>query len=120
MQIISVSPVLSMLLHSVLLSAIKWGYFSPPPPYPLHPHPFPFSQSLISLLVSVDVKHHVYLLYLLTTQILTPCMAHDATILYIGGGTMEYRSAMKHQTPDQKVVDLIPWQEWWESFLLQS
>ena len=28
------------------------------PPYPL----LPFSQSLISLMVSVDVKHHVYLL----------------------------------------------------------
>ena len=26
------------------------------------PHPYPFSQSLISLVVSVDVKHHVYLL----------------------------------------------------------
>ena len=26
----------------------------------------PFSPSLISLMVSVDVKHHVYLLYLLT------------------------------------------------------
>ena len=31
----------------------------PPPPYPLSP----FSPSLISLMVSVDVKHHVYLLY---------------------------------------------------------
>ena len=31
---------------------------SPPPPYPLPP----FSPSLISLMVSVDVKHHVYLL----------------------------------------------------------
>ena len=30
----------------------------PPPPYPLPP----FSPSLISLMVSVDVKHHVYLL----------------------------------------------------------
>ena len=30
----------------------------PTPPYPLHP----FSPSLISLMVSVDVKHHVYLL----------------------------------------------------------
>ena len=31
----------------------------PPLPYPLPP---PFSPSLISLMVSVDVKHHVYLL----------------------------------------------------------
>ena len=31
----------------------------PPPPYPLPP----FSASLISLMVSVDVKHRVYLLY---------------------------------------------------------
>ena len=31
----------------------------PPPSYPIHP----FSPSLISLMVSVDVKHHVYLLY---------------------------------------------------------
>ena len=31
---------------------------SPPPPYPLPP----FSPSLISRTVSVDVKHHVYLL----------------------------------------------------------
>ena len=30
----------------------------PPPPYPLAP----FSPSLISLMVSVDVRHHVYLL----------------------------------------------------------
>ena len=30
----------------------------PPPPYPLPP----FSPSLISLMFSVDVKHHVYLL----------------------------------------------------------
>ena len=35
---------------------------SPPPPYPL---PSPFSPSLISRTVSVDVKHHVYLLTLL-------------------------------------------------------
>ena len=35
----------------------------PPPPYPLPP----FSSSLISLVVSVDVKHHVYLLYGSTT-----------------------------------------------------
>ena len=33
---------------------------TPPPPHP--PHPPPFSPSLISLMVSVDVKHHVYLL----------------------------------------------------------
>ena len=32
--------------------------FIPPP----HPHPASFSLSLISLMVSVDVKHHVYLL----------------------------------------------------------
>ena len=32
----------------------------PPPPYPLAP----FTPSLISLMVSVDVKHHVYLLTL--------------------------------------------------------
>ena len=34
---------------------------SPPPPPPPYP-PTPFSPSLISLTVSVDVKHHVYLL----------------------------------------------------------
>ena len=33
----------------------------PFPPHPPHPHP-PSSPSLISLIVSVDVKHHVYLL----------------------------------------------------------
>ena len=35
-----------------------------PPPYPLPPLP-PFSPSLLSLMVSVDVKHHVYLLTVL-------------------------------------------------------
>ena len=39
----------------------------PPPPYPLPPPPPPpFSPSLTSLVVSVDVTHHVYLLFLVT------------------------------------------------------
>ena len=37
----------------------------PPPPYPLSP----FSPSLISLMVSLDVKHHVYLLTLCRKKI---------------------------------------------------
>ena len=36
-------------------------YYSPSPPYHHHPPPL-LSPSLISLVVSVDVKHHVYLL----------------------------------------------------------
>ena len=39
----------------------KYNLPLPPPPYPFPPPP-PFSPSLISLMVSVDVKHHVYLL----------------------------------------------------------
>ena len=40
--------------------SVAIGIYSPssPPPYPLPP----FSLSLISLMVSVDVKHHVYLI----------------------------------------------------------
>ena len=34
----------------------------PPPPYPPPPSPNPFSPSLASLMVSADVKHHMYLL----------------------------------------------------------
>ena len=37
------------------------GIYSPSTPTP---YPPPFSPSLISLMVSVDVKHHVYLLTL--------------------------------------------------------
>ena len=38
----------------------------PPPSYTSLPPPPPFSPSLISFMVSVDVKHHVYLLTALT------------------------------------------------------
>jgi len=38
--------------------------FFPPPPYPLTP----FSPSLIRLMASVDVKHHVYLELIFNTQ----------------------------------------------------
>ena len=48
---------------SILIQVSFWWWqcsdryiLSPPPPYPLPP----FSPSLISLMVSVDVKHHVY------------------------------------------------------------
>ena len=41
-----------------MVTVWQWVYNLPlpPPPYPLSP----FSPSLISLVVSVDVKHHVY------------------------------------------------------------
>ena len=69
-------------------------YFRSPPP---HPHP-PFSPSLISLMVSVDVKHHVYSLTywntLHTTQ--TPQTGYAASSLQCpldpstSGGTCFY------------------------------
>ena len=46
----------------ILIVTVAIGIYNfplPPPPYPI-PHP-PFSPSLMSLMVSVDVKHHVYL-----------------------------------------------------------
>ena len=50
------------------LDSVAIGIYAlrlPPPPYPLPS----FSPSLISLMVSVDVKHHVYLLrWIMETQ----------------------------------------------------
>ena len=43
----------------LVVTAQRQVYYLPPPHTPL---PNPFSPSLISLIVSVDVKHHVYLL----------------------------------------------------------
>ena len=54
---------LPILMQIILVVSVAIGIYTlplPPPPYPL-PFP-PFSPSLISLMVSVDVKHHVYLL----------------------------------------------------------
>ena len=53
-------------------------------PFPLPP----FSPSLINLMVSVDVKHHVYLLYLLTVA----CMCFSA----INGSGPAYLSELLH------------------------
>ena len=41
--------------------SVAIGTYSPSPTQPPYPLPL-FSPSLISLMVSVDVKHHVYLL----------------------------------------------------------
>ena len=42
--------------------SVELGIHSPCSPTSIPPPPPPFSPSLISLMVSVDVKHHVYLL----------------------------------------------------------
>ena len=49
----------SLIVHGPILARLVSYKALPLPPYPLPP---PFSPSLISLAVSVDVKHHVYLL----------------------------------------------------------
>ena len=50
--------------------SVAIGIYSPSPPTSIPPPP-PFSPSLISLMVSVDVKHHVYLLYYHLTVVLS-------------------------------------------------
>ena len=47
----------------VVMCSDKYNLPLPPPPYPLPPTPFlPIPNNLISLVVYVDVKHHIRLL----------------------------------------------------------
>ena len=65
--------------------SVAIGMYSPSSP-PQYPFP-PFSPSLISLMVSVDVKHHVYLLtylrinsFLFPKSIDLPCFPFRAAV----------------------------------------
>ena len=97
----------------------------PPLPPPPHTHtttsipPAPFSPSLISLMVSVDVKHHVYLLTLLltsraylwtTSRVLLTRVAHQESKLLIwlhlwGAWIAQW---LERRTRDRKVPGSSP------------
>ena len=67
--------------------SVAIGIYSPSSPSsPAYPLPSPFSPSLISLMVSVDVKHHVYLLWSSGDE-------HSASISKIGSDSIHGCSA---------------------------
>ena len=63
--------------------SVAIGIYSPSSPTSLGPTPFPpFSPSLISLMVSVDVKHHVYLLTYLLKRVTV--QVHGRVVTVVG------------------------------------
>ena len=59
--------------------SVAIGIYSPSSPTSIPPFP-PFSPSLISLMVSVDVKHHVYLLTLYVSEFRS-CVKVEVAVL---------------------------------------
>ena len=82
---------------SKVLKLVRWACNPPPPPPHTHTPPYPplpISPSLISLMVSVDVKHHVYLpqgpLSPVSPQRQVICLLQSLSLrpVFISGGSL--------------------------------
>ena len=65
-ETLKMAPIAAHLNAGIILvvkNVVLYNLPLPLPPYPLSPPRHPSPPSLISFMVSVDVKHHIYLLY---------------------------------------------------------